>query len=116
MNVKPGQIVFVVNQGYGPKGITEEKVSRVGRLYFYLEGSRWQGSCFHIESGRIKTDYSDRTCVYETRQEIEDELETHKLRDHFSRFFNWNGPHKKLTLEQLREIAKIVGGPDDDKS
>lgn len=115
MNVKPGQTVFVANRGHGPKGITEEKVYRVGRLYFYLEGPSWHDRCFHIENGYIKTEYSDRTRVYETQQEIEDEREINKLQDYLQRFFSWNN-YKKLTLEQLRGVAKIVGGPDDDKS
>lgn len=90
------------------KGVHERIVSRVGRKYFYIEGDgREQG----YDKETLKFSHKDYSqCdvqLYRTKQEILDSRELSQLNDKIRGYFSGYG-RINLTLQQLREIDKII--------
>jgi len=82
----------------------EYVVSKIGKKYFECENQR---NKFYIETLKKVTEYSDKVQLYVSKQEVLDiqelELLEVKLRDVAKRYGKTG-----LTLEQLREINKII--------
>lgn len=83
-------------------------VKRIGSKYFYTE----QGGDDPINKKTLaynNKNYSQFDYqLYRTEQEIIDLQEVSKLRDQINKFFHWAGGWKTLSLEQLREVSKII--------
>lgn len=111
--LKVGMNVWIKTTGnkarYGTE-VYEAKVTKVGNKYFYLSGLECDK--FDFEFGVEKTDYCKNYKVYLTKQEISDEEEFYKLRNKIRKAFG-SLTYKEFTLEQLRDINKIVDGVDD---
>jgi len=114
---KVGQTVYRLNIGnaarHQEQKLTPVVVSKVGRKYFYA-GTDTQRTDFHnqyhLDNGIENCgEYSSNYCIYETRQEWEDEKEQRKLFDKMRGQFSGYG-RPKLTLSQLRKIDEIVEG------
>ena len=93
-----------------PSEIVEVTVGKVGKKYFYLTG--WEER-YTIDKETLKyTDknYNQRNFqLYKDKQEILDRREKSKLFDVLQKHFNWSGNGSRNTLEQLREVANILG-------
>ena len=93
-----------------PSEIVEVTVGKVGKKYFYLTG--WEER-YPIDKETLKyTDknYNQRNFqLYKDKQEILDRREKSKLFDVLQKHFNWSGNGSRNTLEQLREVANILG-------
>lgn len=118
-----GQKVWVKcigNAARGKKGetlIQEWEVVKVGKKYVHAKPaeSQWTPLVFEIReyAGKTrlveKTTYAPNYLLYTTRKEIEDEIETENTCRKLVQFFH-QYPERNLTIEQIREIEKIVFG------
>lgn len=87
------------------------EVTKVGRKYFTVSWSddTWEREAeFVIETFRQKTEYSDDFTLYESEQEWADSVECRKCVDAIRKAFSY-GVRKDLTVDQLREVVKILG-------
>jgi hypothetical protein len=110
MQIQVGQTVYLEPTGNAcrySKTIIETRVSKVGRKYFEVENKR---SKFDLEKmcevSNICSDYA----VYLSAQEIVDKNEKNTIIEILREFFGVYGHSKDLTLEQLKEIQKIIDG------
>lgn len=93
----------------GNKEIKEYMIKKIGRKYFEV----WDGiyefttTKFYIGSNQQVTDYSPDWVIYFSKQEILDEYEFSQLTSNIREVFSVYGK-VDLTLEQLREIKKII--------
>lgn len=93
-----------------PSEIVEVTVGKVGKKYFYLTGL---GERYPIDKETLK--YTDKKYsqsnfqLYRDKQEILDRREKSKLLDVLQKHFNWSGNGSRNTLEQLRQVANILG-------
>lgn len=118
-----GQKVWVKcigNAARGKKGetlIQEWEVVKVGKKYVHAKPaeSQWTPLVFEIReyAGKTrlveKTTYAPNYLLYTTRKEIEDEIEAENTCRKLVQFFH-QYPERNLTIEQIREIEKIVFG------
>lgn len=97
---------------YDPDGLIGTVVTSVGRKYFSVECTAHNGgkpNRFNLEDWiHDNGGYSPYFKVYETEQEFMDEYESSVLAQQIWETFHY-GSKKKLSLEQLREISKIIG-------
>lgn len=118
-----GQKVWVKcigNAARGKKGetlIQEWEVVKVGKKYVHAKPaeSQWTPFVFEIRgyAGKTrlveKTTYAPDYLLYTTRKEVEDEIEAENTCRKLVQFFH-QYPERNLTIEQIREIEKIVFG------
>ena len=108
------------NAARGKKGetlIQEWEVVKVGKKYVHAKPaeSQWTPLVFEIReyAGKTrlveKTTYAPNYLLYTTRKEIEDEIEAENTCRKLVQFFH-QYPERNLTIEQIREIEKIVFG------
>ena len=113
-NVTIGQTLFMLNIGNAARNrehvLTEVTVSKVGRKYFTvtIDGRSYFDLSFHIDTWSQKTEYSQDYCLYETKQEWEDEKESLKLYNKIKSSFNYSNNIKNLPLTSLKEIVSII--------
>lgn len=80
-------------------------VTHVGRKYFDMQES-WRKLSFHIDTWRVKSNYSQTVKIYETRQEYIDEQEAEKIWGGMKNTIqSWTCP---FTLDQLKRIKLII--------
>ena len=120
---KVGQKVWVRCIGDSARGktgkelIQEWVVVKIGKKYVYAKPaeSQWTPFVFEIReyAGKIrlveKTTYAPDYLLYTTRKEIEDEIEAENTCRKLVQFFH-QYPERNMTIEQIREIEKIVFG------
>jgi hypothetical protein len=80
-----------------------------GRKYFKVavKNSFSREITFHIDTWRQKTEYSPDYILYKSKQIWEDEVESREYLFQYSNIFQYNSC-KKYTLQQLRDVAKIL--------
>jgi hypothetical protein len=105
--IKVGQTVWVVKpQHRGSATIEEGVVYKCGTKYFFTGSERW-GIKFDYKTLREVTEYSYAARVYLAKEEYDNEQEYlelyHKIRKEFDGYRT-----SRLTLQQLREINKII--------
>lgn len=118
---KVGQTVWIRLTGnairgkHGDELIEEWVIDKIGRKYItaskktgYPKGIVFEDKCSGY-NGRFveKTNYCVDYIMYETEQEIRDEMEKDKIYTDIQLFFDRFNKNK-LTLEQLRSIKKII--------
>lgn len=118
MNIKRdkpevGQTVYSLNVGsaarYSQQKLAEYTVTKVGRKYFTIKREdSWVDHQFHLDTWKQKTEYSPDMQLYTSIQEYEDEKERNDLLDKMFALFYARHLRINLSLEQLREIDKIV--------
>lgn len=110
MELKIGKKVFipVYDRNSEPR-IRESTITKIGRKYFYLDNDEKNNPVFIGDNTYHCKDYCqfDFT-VYESEKEITDMWESKILGEKISKFFSWSGNYKKITLDQLKEIEKII--------
>lgn len=94
---------------YGKHDIVENIIKKVGRKYFEV----WDGeheytiTKFHLDTKRQVTNYSPDWILYFSKQEVINEQEHNKIISEIRKVFEgWSKVN--LSLEQLREIKKII--------
>ena len=117
---KEGQKVWVKLTGNAVRGksidkqIEEWVVVSVGRKYVTAENGwrkckfetcDWNRNCL-----KQVTNYCVDYLLYFSKEIIEEEIEKAKLFTEISKLFRDFGSERKFTLEQLREILKIIWG------
>lgn len=91
-----------------PTEIKEYTVSKIGKKYFYLE----EADRYAINKETLK--YEDKVYsqsnfqLYRAKEEIEQRWEMNRLYDKVQKRFS-HYSHRTVTLEQLRQIAQILG-------
>ena len=108
MKIKVGTKVFMKPTGNAAnhyKGqIQEGEITKVGRKYFYVEDRKYD-----IQTLEYTTrDSTSGWIIYSTKQEILDEKEKEVLLDKLRDFFDWSGKAQELSLENLKDMAKIA--------
>jgi len=93
-----------------PSEIVEVTVGKVGKKYFYITGLEER---YPIDKKTLK--YSNKNYIqnnfqlYIDKQEIFDRIEKSKLLNALQKHFNWSGDGSRNTIEQLRQVANILG-------
>jgi hypothetical protein len=103
-----GQTVYLKPQGNrargGNKEITTDRISSIGKQYFYLEKEKNKVS---IETGLENSQYTADFRVYLSKQEIQDEYEANRLvyeiRDRIGQY-----GETKIPLYKLKKIIEIL--------
>lgn len=85
--------------------ISEYKIKKIGNKYFTVD-NRWNAE-FEIVSGFQKNGFNGGEKAYLSKQYIYDEEEFLDLERKLEANFHWS-TCKKLSLDQLRRINKIV--------
>lgn len=90
--------------------VVQCEVVSVGRKYFTVRdlGSKFERS-FDIEYWLEKSEYSSDSVLYSTKQEYLDAQEYTQLEKNIRDLLHKNGL-SKLSIEQIREINKILMG------
>ncbi|QUH21753.1 beta barrel domain-containing protein [Alkaliphilus sp. B6464] len=84
--------------------IKEGEVTKIGRKYFYIGDEK-----FDIKTLKnVNQDCNSAWIIYPSEQAILDEKEKAELLDKFFKLFHWRGDGKKLSLNQLREMARMA--------
>ena len=110
-DLRVGQIVYVIPWGntvrrYGNE-IVEATVAKIGRKYFYLEESRFDGDKFDLENFIYNSGHNSGWNAYLTKQEILDKREHERLSKEIVNMLNtWT--IRSLSLEQLRAIKEAI--------
>ena len=86
--------------------ISEKKISKIGRKYFYLEGS---DDPYNISNLKHDCKHHFDTQAFLDKQDILDKAEFEELKDKIKIKFNTRA-EIDLSLEQLREINRIISG------
>jgi len=112
---KVGQILYSLNVGNAARH-TEQKltpvvVKNVGSKYFKAgqDGGDWSNRKYFIDSWEENSNYSTTSVLYEAEQEWLSEKEKAELFVLIRNRFGWDA-EKKITLEKLRAIKKILEG------
>jgi len=104
-----GQVLFrEVSSRYTERHITEHTVTKVGKKYFECTDLRDKitiSNLMHENKVYSQSNYQ----MYRTKQEILDKNEMSKLYNTIQKSFSHYTNSSKYTLEQLRQIADIVG-------
>lgn len=97
-------------------GITNVEVASVGKKYFYLD--EYKRYKYNKETMCLVSEYSQTSGkLYFDRQQILDENEHRELIRSIRKYFDhWGGQSDKTTLEQLREVGKVLGIHNNQKS
>jgi hypothetical protein len=118
--IKQGQKVIVMKIGNSARPyrnspledrLSEEKISKVGNKYFYLEG--YDNTKFCKERMINVSEYSSNFAVYLNKQEIidEDELST-KISEIKKFFYDFSKP-SSLSLSDVRRIHAVLFDEDE---
>ena len=111
--LKVGDMVYLVSTRHTGKvfDANYSEVLKVGRKYFYLEGT-YNDSRFNIDTWREDTEYTSSYSLYESKEVYEDELEKSKLSTNIRDILSgWNFKNK-YTLEDLRKVHEILSKND----
>ena len=118
MREKPvvGQRLFSLNIGNAARNceqvLTEVEVVKVGRKYFTCrkigDDSGWSDTSYSLDTWRQKTDYSETSCLYLSRQGREDEKEEDNICGLLQDAFRYGGNRRGIPLPALRQIWGIA--------
>lgn len=103
-----GQTVYIEriyrNQ---PREIEENKVERIGRTYFYLEG---MDNPIGLKDWVYRnSNYSQFNFqVYSSKEEIDEKNEKNDFFETLRKAFDWTGKKETFSLQQLRDAVKIL--------
>jgi len=117
MKPEVGQVLFSLNVGNSARHceqlLTEVVVMSVGRKYFTCAPLAFPKNTtkYLIENWNEANNYSARSKLYVTADEWEIEKETKRLYDSIREEFKPFSP-RNITLQQLREIDKILNNVD----
>ena len=104
-----GQKVYLKNRNHGNiNEITESQISKIGRKYFYVgphSELKFNINTLAQESGQ----YSPNWVIYLSMQEILDEEEYSSTARHIEKIIS-SPYYNKITLDQLRQIKRIIDG------
>jgi len=101
-----GQKVLRLDYGFRYNAepiVTEETVSKVGRVYFQLK--RWPRQKYSIDTLMVISEYSSNARIVLSREEYELERETNQLTGKLRGFFS---NRFVLSLDQMRRISQII--------
>lgn len=108
-NIREGQVLYKETYGrYITTRIETVTVSKIGRKYFYL----LEDDSHPINKETLK--YEDKNYsqhdfqLYRTEKEILDRREKSELFESLRKAFDWSSKSTNYTLEQLREVFKIL--------
>lgn len=93
-----------------PNTIIESEIIKVGRKYFEIDVEKYNKPKFYIEDLKQVTEYCVDYIVYLEKQIILDQREFSNIVSNIKKVFGnyrYSEP-KKLTLDQLRRIDKIL--------
>lgn len=86
------------------KDLKEGVITKKGRKYFYVNDEK-----FDLETLKnVNSDCNSAWVLYFSKQDYFDEQEKKQLLVKFRKLFDWSGSGENLTLEQLKEMARIV--------
>jgi hypothetical protein len=109
-----GDKIFSLNVGNAARNcgqvLKPVEVLKVGRKYFTAGDPNWRHSNiqYHIHDWTEKTDYSPVSILYRVEQEYYDEKEAREIVKEISQVFKWNNCPDNISLEDLREIKRII--------
>lgn len=111
MEIKLGQILYRVFQERNQKRqIREYKVTKIGRTYFYCNDRDDYPIDKETLTYKDKNYSQSNFTLYTTEQEILDMWERSRLLSEIESYFStFYGKKKDGTLEQFREVCKILG-------
>ena len=103
-----GQVLFLETQSYHlGTYVTEHTVTKVSRKHFECEGLRGK---FNIENLAQEDGHPQwGSKLYRSKQEIHDKNEFADLVRKIGNIFRNHPSSKNLTIDQLRQVADIVG-------
>jgi len=109
MAIEIGQPLYRQMTGrYSNGEIKEYIVEKIAKKYIYLKDNER----YKIQKDTLKyvcENYSQQNFqLYESKQEILDINEKNKLFELIRKSFDWSGNINNFSLEQLREINKII--------
>jgi hypothetical protein len=106
-----GETLFSLNVGNSARDcnqvLTPVTVKSVGRKYFTVIGKYGWEIKYHLDTWGEVSDYRADSRLYETEKEWKDEKEATDLHRKIKEHFVYK---KRLSLEQLRAINKIMEG------
>ncbi len=109
LNLEVGKEVFIISkERFCDDKEIVTKVKSIGRKYFTVESSIFSKTKFHIDSGRILSEYSIDTFVYNDRESYYHKLKIDKTLTDIRGVFYYVGARGSLTDEQILEIGKIL--------
>jgi len=111
MKPEVGQTLYSLNVGNaarnGEQKLTPVKVTKVGRKYFTC-GEGWKETQYRIDGWFEKTDYSADSELYLSPEAWEEEKQIPNLFRVISNELGAYSCNRKITLSQLKKIAKIL--------
>ena len=112
---KAGQILYSLNVGSAARcsaqKLTPVEVVKVGRKYFTCRpvgGKEYEDVQYHMDGWREKTNYSPDSVLYDSEIAYWDEKESMSIAMIIGVAFEHGRNRKKLSLEKLREIKRIL--------
>lgn len=115
--IKVGDILYSLNinnaaRHYNQK-LTPVVVVKVGRKYFFCapvgkEDCIYLHTPYYLSDWRQKIDYSPNSKLYSSPEEWEEEKESNKVCRFILESFNYGTNSRKLSIDKLREIKKII--------
>jgi len=110
--VKVGQTLWRVRRGHHSSSSTVEDevtVSKVGRVWFYLEGVRYLRYCLETmqeDAGK----YTSYCRCYLSKEEYRTSLERDRVWGLFRKETQyWHSPPKSVSLEDIYDVCRILG-------
>ena len=118
---KVGQVLYSLNIGNAARNteqvLTPVEVVKVGRKYFYCCEERLKEfdervwGKYYIDGWNEENGgYSANSCLYESKQAYDDEKEEDVICSYISECFEWMHNKKKVPLDGLRQIKRIIDG------
>jgi len=111
-----GQKVYLKPTIYARGGKSNEpqeyEIKSIGRKYFYVWKDGNENTVIKFDKDKLEQHnggYVPVWKLYFSLQEIEDEKEFNSLHNEIERTFRYGG-RDKLTLDQLRQIKRIIDG------
>ena len=116
-DVKVGDTVWL--EGNSPsyrnkeeRRLQEDKVTKVGREYFYTNSGQWYEKKFRKDTGREFVGPNDNGhyawMAWRDKEEYENHVADQKDRSKLESFFRQYGAFRSLTREQVAAILRII--------
>ena len=110
-----GQKVYLKPTIYNRPGEPQEyEIKSIGRklIHVWQDKKEYTVIKFNKDTLRQRSNFSPSWELYFSLQEIEDEKEFTSLHNEIERTFRYGG-RDKFTLEQLRQIKRIIDGGEE---
>lgn len=110
MELEIGKKVYIpVYERNSKPSIKEAVITKIGKKYFYLNNDEKNHPVLIIDNTYHCKNYSQYNfTVYESEKEITDIWDLKFIAEKISKFFSWSGNYKHLTIDQLKEIERII--------